>query len=502
LTVVWLGAALAQVEQAPRPTEEQRAPAAEISPPASANEANGKSSASGNEAKSNSADKKTETAAKKAKKQEHEPANPDTGASTLSGETLGLLPNPYERLGIKFTLSYIADALSNVAGGLRRGTVYEGRLNGAIDLDFAKSAGLRGLSFHANVFEIHGPALSRDYIGNLMPVSSLEAQATIRLYEAWLEQKFWNDKFSIRAGQLAADAEFMTSRFTNPFMAATYGWPAIFALNMPSGGPAPPLAAMGVRAKAVLNDNITLLGAIFDGNAAGPGTDSPESRDRYGINFRVTDPPLVIAEAQFAYNQQKTSPGLPGTVKFGGWYHAGSFNDQRFASNGLSQADPNASPFPAQLTSDFGVYSVFQQTLAAFAGKESERGIGVFTRASASPSDQNLINFYADAGVAVTGLSESRPADQFGVAVAYARISDRARALDRDFEVLAHDPRPIRTAETLITATYLAEIRKGWTVWPTVQYVIHPGGGYMMEGGVAKVVKDAVVVGARTVLNF
>ncbi len=96
----------------------------------------------------------------------------------------------------------------------------------------------------------------------------------------------------------------MTSRFTNPFMAATYGWPAIFALNMPSGGPAPPLAAMGVRAKAVLNGNITLLGAVFDGNVAGPGTDSPESRDRYGINFRVTDPPLAIAEAQLAIKKK------------------------------------------------------------------------------------------------------------------------------------------------------------------------------------------------------
>jgi porin len=318
LTVLWLGTALAQGEdlhQEPTSLPQEKTPSETGSPPA----VPGSSTASTapqnaaspppKSAETKPAEKKTESAAKKAKKEEHEPANPDTGASTLSGETLGLLPNPYEQQGIKFTLSYIADPLSNVSGGFKRGTVYEGRLNGAVDVDFAKYSGLRGLSFHANVFEIHGPALSRDFIGNLMPVSSLEAEATIRLYEAWLEQKFWNDKFSIRAGQLAADAEFITSRFANP-MAATYGWPAIFALNMPSGGPAPPLAAMGVRLKAILNDNITLLGAVFDGNAAGAGTDSPESRDRYGVNFRIIDPPLVLAEAQFAYNQEKTSSGL------------------------------------------------------------------------------------------------------------------------------------------------------------------------------------------------
>jgi len=444
--------------------------------------------------------KKADTAAKKEKQEEHEPADPDTASSTLSGETLGLLPNPYERYGVKFTLSYIGDALASLSGGLRRGAVYEGRLNAAVDFDLGKLAGAKGLSVHANVFEIHGPALSRDYIGNLMPVSSLEAQATVRLYEAWFEQKFWNDKFSIRAGQLAADAEFITSQYANPFIAATYGWPAITAINLPSGGPSPPLAAMGMRIKAVFNDNLTALLGVFDGNAAGPGTDDPQSRNRYGLNFRITDPLFVIGEVQFAYNQQKTSPGLPGTLKLGGWLHAADFNDQRFAANGISQADPAASPMPAQRQGNFGVYSVFEQLLVAFAGRESERGLGIFTRASLSPGDRNLISFYADGGIVATGPLASRPADKIGLAVAYARISDSARALDRDFEILGNDPRPVRSAETLITASYSAEIRKGWTVIPTLQYVIRPGGGYV--GGSAVPAGNAMVLGARTVLKF
>ena len=70
-------------------------------------------------------------------------------------------------------------------------------------------------------------------------------------------------------------------------MGATYGWPAITSLDLPSGGPSPPLAAMGTRIKAILNDNITFLAGVFDGNAAGPGTDDPQSLDRYGINFRA-----------------------------------------------------------------------------------------------------------------------------------------------------------------------------------------------------------------------
>src|SRR5690349_24450792 len=74
------------------------------------------------------------------KEEEHKPADPDTGKSTLSHDTLGLLPNPFEDKGVKFSASYIADVLGNPTGGLHQGTVYEGRLNLAIDLDLAKLA--------------------------------------------------------------------------------------------------------------------------------------------------------------------------------------------------------------------------------------------------------------------------------------------------------------------------------------------------------------------------
>src|SRR4051812_5932329 len=106
------------------------------------------------------------------KKEEHKPTDPDTGKSTLSHDTLGLLPNPFEDEGIKFSASYIADVLGNLTGGLHQGAVYEGRLNLAIDLDLARLAGAQGLSFHANVFQIHGRGLSRDEIGNIMLAGS------------------------------------------------------------------------------------------------------------------------------------------------------------------------------------------------------------------------------------------------------------------------------------------------------------------------------------------
>src|SRR3954465_6161574 len=92
---------------------------------------------------------------------EDQPADPDTGESTVAERTLGLLPNPYQRLGIKFAATYIGEVLGNPHGGIAQGATFEGRLNLAVDLDFDKLAGWKGLTGHANVFAIHGDGLSR-----------------------------------------------------------------------------------------------------------------------------------------------------------------------------------------------------------------------------------------------------------------------------------------------------------------------------------------------------
>ena len=80
---------------------------------------------------------------------------------------------------------------------------------------------------------------------------------------------------------------------------------------------------------------------------------------------------------------------------------------------------------------------------------DDDRGIGVFARASYSPGDRNLIDYYADTGVEFVGLADERPKDKFGVAAAYAHVSPRARALDLDFRSLLTPGWPARSFEGL-----------------------------------------------------
>jgi porin len=431
---------------------------------------------------------------------DNKPADPDTGESTVEERTLGVLPNPYINRGIKFGLTTIDEVLANPAGGAKRGAIYEGRTSFAVDLDFEKLWGWSDTKAHANVFQIRGQGLSREYVGNFMLASGIEAVPTLRLYEAWLERTFMNEKVAVRLGQLAADTEFINSHYADVFTNSTFGWPAMLGIILPAGGPSPPLAVPGIRLKAKITDDLIAEAAIFDGNIAGPGAGDPQSRDLYGLNFRVSDPPLVIAELQYSYDQHENSK-LPGTVKVGAWHHQGSFQDQRFDANNVSLANPASSGTPKTLHTDFGFYAVLDQSIYHFS---KHREIGVFGRISTAPADRNLIDFYADGGLEFIEPIPGRRLDKFGIGFAYARLSPSAQNLDRDFETYRQTPGQIRDAEALVMASYEAEITKGWSLLPSFQYIMHPSGGYTdpTMPGRNLPLKNASVFGLRSTLKF
>ena len=249
-----------------------------------------------------------------------------TGApqSSLSSS----LPEPFSsfgglrpilaRQGITFQLNYLSDPEVNVSGGLKQGGGYAGRLEAIVDADLETASGLKGATFHVGAYQIHGDGPSQHLVGDLSFESDVEALPTTRLDEIWLEQKLLNDRASVRLGQLAADVEFSTSPSLDLIIGGAFGWHPAFAANLPSGGPAYPFATPGVRLKYEPTDNIAILAALFDGDPAGPGPGDPQLRNRYGINFRMNDPPFVITELQLKYGRDANGDGLGGTIKLGG----------------------------------------------------------------------------------------------------------------------------------------------------------------------------------------
>jgi porin len=413
---------------------------------------------------------------------------------TAESETATPVPLHGLAQGIEYGFVYTGEVLGNVSGGLGRGAIYDGKLEGVLRADLGKIGGENwdGLTFFANVFQLHGSGrLRRDYVGGVVTVSNIEALPTTRLSELWLEQKLADGAASVRVGQLVADTEFFFSHAGTFFVASD--WPAIASANLPGGGPAYPLSTPGVRLRIEPVKDTTVLVAVFNGDPAGPGDDA-EVRDRFGLNFRVQDPPFAIAEVQFASNRDASAPGLASTLKLGAWVHFGRFDDQRLDADGLSLASPASSQVALRHLGNHGIYAIADQQLYRPTGGDAGSGLVAYARVSASPSDRNLIQSYAEGGIVASGLVPGRPEDKLGAALVYAGVSDALGALDRDAAVLADAPRPVHDYEATLELSYRATIGPGWSLQPVLQYIWHPAG--------SPAVPDATVIGVRTVFDY
>ncbi|MGE5268135.1 MAG: carbohydrate porin [Thiohalocapsa sp.] len=415
---------------------------------------------------------------------EAQPTGEQPAESKLLGGDLGGLRPALAASGIELGITYIGEAFGSPTGGVRRGAVYDGQLGASLDADLDKLAGWPGAKAHVNALEIHGRGASRDLLGgNLMTVSNIEARPALRLYTLWFEQGLFDDKVSLRLGQIAADGEFILSSTAGGLINGTFGWPAMAAADTTAGGPAYPLAQPGVRLQVKPTAGLTLRGAVFSGNPGGQGClGDPQLCNRSGTTFSLSGGTLWIGELEYDVNSGKTAKGLPGSYKLGAWRETGSFPDQLTGVRGRS--------------GDWAVYGVADQTLwrpDAGGGRE----LSVFMRTAAAPSDRNLISWYIDGGVGFKAPLPDRPDDVLTLGVAYARISSDAARADR----LAGPPTPVRDHEAVIEVSYSAAVVPGWTMQPDLQYVIHPGGNVASPTGSGPI-RDALVIGLRTTFAF
>ncbi|WP_291852138.1 carbohydrate porin [Bradyrhizobium sp.] len=415
------------------------------------------------------------------------------------GSTMGLRPWLASK-GITYQFAYVSEVLGNPTGGPQQKAVYGGRLEAAVDADLEKLTGWKGATARVSGFQLHGQGLTTHYLGNIFPISNVEALRGTRLFEAWIEQKLFNDTLSVKFGQITADSDFLAGSVSGIFMNAAFGWPAIAAADMPSGGLACPLAAPGIRFKYDATPNQSYLVAVFNGDPAGRGPAhlNPQLRNPHGLIFPVNDPPVVMTEAQFKHS----AIGLPGMLKLGWWTHFGTFDDRRFDGNGVSLADTTLSTGnPRRHRFDHGIYSVVDQQLWQLPGGQPDQGISSFFRASWSPPDRNLIDLDIDVGLTFKGLVPRRPDDAFGVAIGFARISPAVRAFDIDTALFTGVRTPFRDFEAVIEATYQAQVSPGFTIQPDFQYIFRPGGNVADSTGL-RPVRNAAVFGLRAIMRY
>lgn len=355
--------------------------------------------------------------------------------------------------GVDITLNYIAEAFGVLSGGLAGRGSYEGQLEFSVDADLRKLIGWTGASAHVTIFQIHDSGSNVvENTGSLADSSNIDALPATRLYTAWYQQNF-GDLLSLRIGQLAADGDFANSPTAGGLLNGTFGWPGMLSADLPSGGPAYPLATPGMRVQLNATKDFTVIAGVYSGDPAGAGcTIDPQLCNRHGTTFSFSGGALWLGELRYRVNQGNNTGGLPGVYELGAWRHTGAFPDQRF---GFARHG------------DWGIYGVADQTV----WQAGARRVSLFLRGGYAPPDRNLVSYYVDGGAGLKGLLPSRDDDVFSFGVAYAKISNDAIAADRAAA------NAVRSAEVVFELSYAAQLAKWWVMQPDIQYIVRPNGG-------------------------
>jgi porin len=416
---------------------------------------------------------------------------PDYGAD-LFGD-LGGLREALAKVGVTLGATETSEVFANPTGGLKRGADYDGLTTLTLQLDTNTAFGFDGGQINASLLQLHGDNYSAGYIGALQTISGVEGDRATRLWELWWDQKF-GERLDVKFGQQSLDTEFANHPSAGYFVNALFGWPIPFQLDMPGGGPAFPLSSLGARAR-VSSGPWTALAGVFSGAPAPATNPDPQRANPYGVSFPLQGV-LAIAEAQYALGQGEGE--YAGVYKLGAWFDSLSFADLRYNFVGQPLADPAANPTPLSHSGDFGLYALGEQTV--WRGAEKGRALSLFLSAAAAPQgDRNLTTFALNGGLSLRDPLPGRKDDAFAAGFGYVRLGPNAIGYGED-AALYNPGSPVRSAETVLEATYQYQATAWAQIQPDLQYVINPGAGILnAAGGKAG---DALVGGLRVNLTF
>ena len=421
-------------------------------------------------------------------------------------------------LGFTPSLEWDADVFVTARGGIRQGAVADGLIRLALDIDgyqLTRSAILHDTELHIEGIYPYGTDISTD-VGELAAVNNNAAYNSPKLYEVWFQKAFQVGSVngSLRIGLMGADQEFDVNDTAALLINGTFGAP--LALGGTAPVPVYPFSALGVRLESSVGDDkrlkLTFRSGIYDGNSAAPefgassvGAPTSPAYNKYGIDFHLNPSTGLIILNELAFDFLGPRPGVPapgagrwfigpGHVLIGGFYATNRFENIYQAQLQRSGVAEALTP-PADLSGDYGVYSLWEQQFYQDTPK-SAGGLYLFARGLAVPADRNFVTVSAETGAVYKGVLRRQAdlRDSVGVGFAYNSISNNVRRADEVARQAGVPEAPNLESEAVIEATYVLPITSNWRLQPDVQWIICPDGiAYS---------RNALVIGLRSILTF
>jgi porin len=373
--------------------------------------------------------------------------------------------NILEGKGLSLDMVFTGDFVTNHSGGLKTNSDVETHISYLsntdllVNVDTEKAGFWKGGIFHGHFFNHHGANPTEDYIGDLQFVDNIESEEKTKVYELWYEHTFDlnGTNLSMLIGQHDLNSEFNITEYGLLFLQSSFGFNNEISNNIPVSNF--PVAALGFRIKWEPTESLYLMVEISDGD---PG------KNDCGLHWTLDSKEgfLSFYELGYHFGNKEESRTMPGTCKFGWWYHTDEFDDVR---------DMDVGGNPRQHSDNYGIYFIADQML--FPGK-GKQGLGAFFQVGVVPEDRNEVDFYIGGGIHCRGLIPSRDDDIFGLAVAHASISEDLRDVEK-----------MDRHETTIEATYRAKVFPFLTVQPGVQVVFNPGADSSLDNAIVSILR-------------
>lgn len=380
--------------------------------------------------------------------------------STLTGDWGGERQKLADT-GIKLTGDYSSETISNLHGGIKRGTRYaqQIRLGAQFDLSTLLDIPDAGV-VQVLVNDRRGHSASEDLLGNRLSAQENYGGEYTRLTELSYQRQLFSPALSSKIGFMVMGTEFGGMPILANFVSAGF---CAHPLTMGSGSGWGnyPTAHWGGELRYTLNPTITLQTAVFQVN--------PEYNTRSSKAFSMpsngTTGAILPLEAIFS-----NDAFLNGQYKVGWYYDTSDY--QKIASTEKSSHRTGA-----YLLVDQAVWRDEQ---------DPESTLRLFGQAATSNAATSPMRRWYSIGLVKQKPFASRPKDTISFGYGRAVLNSRTREVQEASAALPGESEMIASldnGEQMLELNYGAQVTPWLLLRPDLQYYIEPGAFFGQKRG-------------------
>lgn len=392
--------------------------------------------------------------------------------------------------GVTPYVYYNAIVAGNPWGGITQaGPQYAQDMNFGLTFDMGKLVGWTGGTININGVDRIGNTIRPD-IGNLYDPMQLVGGSTIYLYDFTIEQKFFDNKVSLKGGRLSPGDDFASSPLYGYYLNNGIDG-QIKAVVLDTRFSTYPYPVWGGRIRVDPSPEFYSLTGFYQ------ATSRIFDPHYNGLNFSIDGGYILVEQAGWTPEFDKR-PAAPDAARIASVSAASSPNYQAPEMVGMPghyhlaayYSNSNYPSFGASPTTrlSYGFYGHADQMIYREA-PGSNLGLTVFATFVYAPQENiSLIPVQFSGGAIYQGLIPCRPQDQTIFGFLHGHFSDDYA----DTVVATGGMRP--TAETVFEWGYRINPTRFSYIQPDLQYIVRPYG--------TTTIPNAVVLGMQFGLDF